>query len=105
MEGKSTMTALMEVINYIAEAIDTKECTAPTTLDLFKAFDLVDNEILLEKLQLYGFRGKQLEILQSFLARNYKKCDGITHHREESNYIRSSARFYLRTPSLHNIYK
>ena len=67
MEGKSTMTALAEVINYITEAIDRKECTVLTTVDLSKAFDLVDHEILLEMLQLYDFCWKQLEILRSFL--------------------------------------
>ena len=62
------MTALVEVINYITEAIDKKECTALTTLDLSKTFDLVGHEILLEKLQLYGFRGKQVEILRLLLG-------------------------------------
>ena len=37
-------------------------------IDLKKAFDTLDHEILLEKLENYGFRGKINELLRSFLS-------------------------------------
>ena len=36
-------------------------------IDLKKAFDTVNHEILLEKIKTYGIRGKALELLQSYL--------------------------------------
>ena len=47
---------LVKVKNYITEAIDGKKCTALSTLDLSKTLDLVDHQIILEKLQFYKWK-------------------------------------------------
>ena len=36
-------------------------------LDVFKAFDNVDYELLIEKLDNYGIRGRAIKLLQSYL--------------------------------------
>ena len=50
----STYLALLQLYNKISSAIDQNEFTIWVFLDLSKAFDTVDHDILLEKLQHYG---------------------------------------------------
>ena len=53
----STNLAAIELMTKISQAIDNNEYTAGVFLDLAKAFDTVNHEILLRKLDHYGIRG------------------------------------------------
>lgn len=44
-------------VNFISQAIDHKEYVMPIFLDLSKAFDTVNHNILLRILYSYGLRG------------------------------------------------
>ena len=50
-EGHSTESALLEILDGVYTAADNKEVTVLIGLDLSAAFDTVDHEILLERLQ------------------------------------------------------
>ena len=54
MDYSSTVTALLEATNEWAYNIDSGKVNAVMFLDLKKAFDIVDHEILLGKLKVYG---------------------------------------------------
>ena len=55
------------MVNKITTAIDRKEITAGVFLDLSKAFDTLNHEILLAKLQHYGINGLTLKWIKSYL--------------------------------------
>jgi len=52
----------------IADALDGKKIVVGVFVDLQKAFDTVDHNILLSKLQYYGFRGKASSFFKSYLS-------------------------------------
>ena len=56
----------MKLYDKVSQAIDTNEYCIGIFIDLSKAFDTLDHEILLRKLEFYGIRG-----LPNLLIRNY----------------------------------
>ena len=64
----STNNGLMSIIENIQTRLDDNEFTAGVSVDLKKAFDMVDHEILIGKLEHYGVRGIAKEWFCSYLA-------------------------------------
>ena len=73
----STVTALLEATDSWALNIDRGFVNAVVFLDLKKAFDTVDHEILLRKLQYYGIRRTSLKWFTSYLDNRTQICDVI----------------------------
>ena len=57
-----------------------------TFLDLVKAFDTVNHDILLSKLKRYGIRGKVLLLLKSYLSDRQQKVR-IQNQTSEYKYL------------------
>ena len=66
--GKSCTTQLLSHFEKILEILDNKANADVIYLDFSKAFDKVDHEILLKKLQSFGITGNILNWLKSFLS-------------------------------------
>ena len=65
----STETAVLRVLSDILKAVDEGDVVLLALLDLSAAFDTVDHDILLRRLQLsYGFDGAVLRWFQSYLT-------------------------------------
>ena len=63
----SCNTALIRLIDAWLKDVDSGKLVGAIFLDLRKAFDLVDHEILLHKLKLYHFSEISLNLFESYL--------------------------------------
>ncbi|XP_042891027.1 uncharacterized protein LOC122265692 [Penaeus japonicus] len=65
---RSSESALQCFTNYVLRAFDDNEFLISVFLDLSKAFDTVNHQILIDKLHYYRFRGPSLRWFQSYLS-------------------------------------
>ena len=72
MPGKSTTQAIFKVVTDILRTFHDKTYTVALFLDLTKAFDTVNKDILLHKLGKYGFRGVTNSFLSSYLTNRFQ---------------------------------
>ena len=63
-KGHSTTQALIELTDNIKRGLDDKKYTCGIFIDLCKAFDTVDHNILLSKMHHYGIRGFYISYLK-----------------------------------------
>ena len=81
--GRSTTTALFQIVEQVMNAFNEERTAQLTMLDLSKAFDLVDHEMLLAKLH-HGIRGLSNQLLRSYLtgrSQRVKWNGGISEER------------------------
>ena len=71
-KGHSTSHALNYSINHIQDALKNKEHVLGIFIDLSKAFDTIDHNTLLTKLEIYGVRGNMLKLIESYLTNRYQ---------------------------------
>ena len=69
---RSTTHALINITERIREAIDGKKVACGIFVDLQKAFDTVNHNILLSKLHRYGIRGAAYDWFKSYLSNRYQ---------------------------------
>ena len=64
----STYMAVLDFVKNISNAIDKDMYTAGIFMDLSKAFDTINHEILLNKMYHYGFRGVSYDWFKNYLS-------------------------------------
>jgi len=65
--SKNTEHNLIQVLNFISKALNDGDYCIGVFLDLKKAFDTVNHQILLSKLEYYGITGTELQWFKSYL--------------------------------------
>ena len=74
-EKHSTYQAIINLIDQISAELENKNFTIGIFIDLSKAFDTLDHEILLDKLNCYGIRGLANSWFQSYLSNRKQFVD------------------------------
>ena len=79
----STNHALLSIVEQITAALDKKMFTCGVFIDLEKAFDTVNHQIILSKLHHYGIRGVANKWFSSYLLNRYQKVsiNGVSSQR------------------------
>jgi retron-type reverse transcriptase len=72
-QNHSTVLALIEITENIKEQLDSGNSIIGTYLDLSKAFDTVNHDILLNKMNYYGIRGIKNQWFRSYLSGRKQK--------------------------------
>jgi hypothetical protein len=67
-ENRSTETACQNFVGFIQKKLDNGQHVIGIFFDLSKAYDVINHEILLDKLDRYGIRGKTKLWLESNLS-------------------------------------
>lgn len=75
LKGRSVQQALIKVLNFIAKEMNCNNLVVGIFLDVSKAFDILDRDILLHKLENAGVRGICHDWFKSYLSgRKQRVC-------------------------------
>ncbi len=66
--NRSTEQAIIQLTDFVSYNLDSHKCVFGMFYDVSKAFDSLDHNVLLHKLQCYGIRGKVLDWIKSYLS-------------------------------------
>lgn len=69
----STTGAIYKLWDFVRESMEAGDACGCLFTDLTSAFDSVDHNLLLSKLEHYGVRGRSLEIFKSYLEERYQR--------------------------------
>ena len=83
----NTRNALLKFLETCKATIDNGGITDTLLMDLSKAFDILNHELLLAKLQTYGFGRSTLKLFHSYLSNSRRKVriNGAYSTRRETN--------------------
>ncbi len=76
----NTDLAITDIYEKLLHNLDQRKTSCTIFLDLAKAFDSVNHEILLKKLEKYGIRGKPLQMIESYLTSRVQFVSYNNHH-------------------------
>ena len=79
-KSKSTMHSLIEMVEKIRNYMENKNYGCGILIDLKKAFDTVNHNILIQKLEHYGLRDTTLNWFRSYLKgrSQYVSCNNLS---------------------------
>ena len=67
--GRSTQEAIFDLVKYIYSGLNNKKLITTVCLDVCKAFDCINHNLLLYKMQKIGFSDRTIAWFRSYLSR------------------------------------
>ena len=72
-KGYSTQTALLSLIEKWKLTLDNRGYAGAILMDLSKAFDTINHELLVAKLNAYGFSNSALKLILDYLSDRWQR--------------------------------
>ena len=103
-KGYSAQHALISLIERWKSSLDNNGYAGAVLMDLSKAFDCLNHDLLLAKLFAYGFSKKSLELIRSYLKNRLQRATINTSSSSWSELLLGVPQGSVLGPLLFNIY-
>jgi len=103
-KGFNTQTALLSLIEQWRSILDAKGFAGAILMDLSKAFDTINHELLIAKLHAYGFSRSALTLIFSYLSNRWQHIKVDTSFSDWSEILKGVPPGSVLGPLLFNIY-
>ena len=103
-KSRGTQHLLEAMLEKWKEAVDNGECVSALFLDLSKAFDTINHDLLLAKLKAYGFSPNALKLMHSYLNNRKQQVQINNKFNPESTVIAGVPHSSIYGPLLFNLF-
>ena len=100
----NTQHALLTLVENWRKSLDNKGFGGAILMDLSKAFDTLNHDLLIAKLHAYGFQHDALKLLQSYLSKRWHRTKVNTSFSSWEELIKGVPQGSVLGPILFNLY-
>ena len=103
-QGFSTQHALIKLIKSLRQSLDSRRYTGAVLMDLSKASDTINHELLIVKLHAYGFNKESLEFILDYLFNSWQRTKICDNFSSRAELIQGVPQVSVLGPLLFNMY-
>ena len=104
-ENHSTQNSLLRMIESWKVRLNNGSKVGVIIMNLSKAFDSLDHELLLEKLKAYGLDSNSVTFMKSYLTNRLQRCKINTSFSERREVLNCPTTIYFRSLAFRNLPK